>query len=38
MIERPEILTETADELENYYKKAYPPLAPLVKPCFFKYH
>ena len=34
MIERPEILTETADELENYYKKAYPPLAPLVKPCF----
>lgn len=34
MIDRPEILTETANELEAYYKKAYPPLAPLVKQCF----
>lgn len=34
VIERPEILTEKANELEDYYKKAYPRLAPLVKQCF----
>ena len=30
----PEILIKKADELEGYYQKAYPPLAPLVKQCF----
>lgn len=34
MIERPEILTRIAGELEAYYEAAYPPLAPLVKQCF----
>lgn len=30
----PDILTKKARELEEYYKKAYPRLAPLVKQCF----
>ncbi len=30
----PKILLKKADELEQYYKKNYPELAPLVKQCF----
>jgi hypothetical protein len=30
----PDILIKKADELEDFYKKAYPELAPLVKQCF----
>ena len=31
---RPEILTQKADELEAYYRKYDPDLAPLVKQCY----
>lgn len=33
-MQKPKILTKTADELENYYREAFPPLAPLIKQCF----
>ena len=32
--EIPEILLKRADELEQFYTRCYPPLAPLVKQCF----
>lgn len=35
MCERPNILTRTAEELEEYYKEKYPALAPLIKQCYF---
>ncbi len=35
MLEKiPDILIEKADELEKYYEKHYPALAPLAKQCF----
>ena len=30
----PECLLAYAEELEQYYARHYPPLAPLAKPCF----